>query len=111
METSCSEPVPEVVQGCDDEHVLPVVVASAGRIATQRRWSPPVCPSRYQAGPLSHGQTHDQHKRRVGWSFRADFASTVAAIGAWRSAPVRLSSTSLAPTCAPAATPATAFPK
>jgi len=33
--------------------LLPVVVAPAGGIVTQRRWSPLVCPSRSQGTPLS----------------------------------------------------------
>ena len=86
-ETSWSEPVPEAVQGRAGGHVLPIVVALARRIIVETRWSLLLCASWSQAGPATHGQTHNQRKRRVGWSLRADLEWMVAALGAWTSAP------------------------
>jgi len=63
-----------------------------------------------QAGPVAHGQTHNQQERRVGWFSRAGSRSTAVAIGGWRPARRRLASTTFGPTCRPAATPAPASP-
>src|SRR6266508_6930759 len=62
-----------------------------------------ICLSSSQAGPATHGQTHNQQKRLVDWSFRADLESTVAAIGAWRNAWLPSGSRICADTCTPPA--------
>ncbi len=48
----------EIGRGC----CLPVVVTRAGGITAQTRWSSLLCPSWSQAGPVTHGQGHDQRK-------------------------------------------------
>jgi hypothetical protein len=80
METSCSKPVPEILQGLAGEYPLPIVVASA-RQASRKRAGQQICLSSYQAGPATHGQTHNQQKPLVGWSLRADLRPMAAAIG------------------------------
>jgi hypothetical protein len=50
-ETSCSEPVPDIVQGRAGGHGLPIVVTLARQIIVERRWSTAICPSSSEAPP------------------------------------------------------------
>ena len=52
---------PTLTGGCS----LPVVVAPAGGIVTQRRWSPLVCPSRSQGTPLSANSVVGSCRRSI----------------------------------------------